>query len=151
MPGPAILVVEARFYEDIADNLVAGATAVLDQAGIPYDRIAVPGVFEVPSVIRYAVRSMEVRAATRRYGGFISLGCVIRGETDHYDHVCREAARALMNLSIQYSLAHGFGILTCDTFEQAVVRADPNGKNYGGRAATACLRMIEIKKSLNLA
>ena len=85
--GSQILIAEARFYDEIADALVTGASQVLDQAGVPYTRIATPGVFEVPALIRFAIRSMEVGAAVQRYSGFIALGCVIRGETDHYAHI----------------------------------------------------------------
>ena len=84
------------------------------------------------------------------YNGFIALGCVIRGETDHYDHICRETSRALMDLTLTYSLAIGFGILTCDNREQAFSRAATDQKNKGADAAQACLRMMEIKNHLHL-
>lgn len=145
-----VLIVEARFYEDITDELVKGATAVLEQNEYVYERISVPGVFEIPAAMRYAIRSMEVRAASKRYAGFVTLGCVIRGETDHYDHVCREASRSLMDLSVHYSVAHGFGVLTVENGDQAWARANVDGKNFGGRAAEACLRMIELKKQFRL-
>ncbi|MDP6788267.1 MAG: 6,7-dimethyl-8-ribityllumazine synthase [Rhodospirillales bacterium] len=148
--GSQILIVEARFYEKIADALVTGASQVLDQAGVAYTRMSVPGTFEVPALIRFAIRSMEVGAAVQRYSGFIALGCVIRGETDHYDHICREATRALMEISTTYSVALGFGILTCDTYEQAWERADVGQKNKGADAARACLKMMEHKRSLRL-
>lgn len=148
--GSQILIAEARFYDDIADALVTGACQVLDQADAPYTRIAVPGVFEVPALIRFAIRSMEVGAAVQRFSGFIALGCVIRGETDHYEHICRESARALMELSTTYSVALGFGILTCETYEQAWERADVDQKNKGADAARSCLRMMEHKKNLRL-
>jgi 6,7-dimethyl-8-ribityllumazine synthase len=147
---PRVLIVEARFYEDIADELAKGAMAVLDEAGVAYDRIAVPGVFEVPAVMRFALRAMEIQTAEGRYSGFISLGCVIRGETDHYDHICREASHALMNLAMTFSVAMGFGVLTCESHEQAWVRAAVDKKNKGADAANACLRMMEIKKLLRL-
>ena len=148
--GSQILIAEARFYDEIADALVTGASQVLDQAGVAYTRIAVPGVFEVPALIRFAIRSMEVGAAVQRYSGFIALGCVIRGETDHYEHICREATRALMEMSTTYSVALGFGILTCDTYEQAWKRADVGQKNKGADAARACLKMMEHKRSLRV-
>ena len=148
--GPRILIVEARFYEDISDQLVEGAVAALEEAGVSYKRIAVPGAFEVPAVIRFAIRSMEVRSAEQRYAGFIALGCVIRGETDHYDHICRETSRALMDLSVNFSVALGFGILTCENYEQAWARAAVDQKNKGADAARACLRMMELKKTLRL-
>lgn len=140
---PQILIVEARFYEDIADELARGACEVLDEAGVGYTRLAVPGVFEVPAAARFAVGS-----ASGRYAGVIALGCVIRGETDHYEHICREASRALMDISLDPGLPLGFGILTCETLEQAAVRAAVDKKNKGADIARACLRMMEIKNSV---
>ena len=84
-----VLIVEARFYSDLADEMAKGAIAALDKAGILHDRVAVPGTFEVPAAIRFALRAMETHSATSNYSGFIALGTVIRGETDHYDHICR--------------------------------------------------------------
>lgn len=143
-----VLVVEARFYEDLADDLVSGARAVLDAAGVPFERIAVPGCFELPAAIRFAIGE---GAGTGRYLGAVALGCVIRGETDHYDHICREVSRALMDLSIARCLPLGFGVLTCATYEQARVRAAVGGKNKGADAARACLQMIGLRRQLALA
>ncbi|MEE9317411.1 MAG: 6,7-dimethyl-8-ribityllumazine synthase [Rhodospirillales bacterium] len=148
---PRVLIVESRFYEDIADQMAAGAAAVLDEAGVNYDRLAVPGVFEVPGAIRFAIRSMEVHSASSNYLGFIALGTVVRGETDHYEHICREASRALMDIAVQQIVALGFGILTCDTQDQALARAAVDQGNKGADAARACLRMMEVKKDLRLA
>lgn len=134
-----ILIVEANYYQEIADHLVTGATAVLEKKGYSFERLSVPGVFEVPSAIAHASRSNE------GYAGYIALGCVIRGETDHYDHVCRETSHACMELSVNGGLAIGFGILTCENMEQAIVRADPAQKNKGREAATACLNVIDLK------
>jgi 6,7-dimethyl-8-ribityllumazine synthase len=134
-----VLIVEARFYEDLADELVKGAMAALDVAGVTYDRIAVPGAFEIPAAIGLAAQG-------GRYAGYIALGCVIRGETTHYDYVCGESARGLQDLAIQRHLAIGYGILTCETGEQAWVRASVAKKNKGKDAATACLAMIELKQ-----
>lgn len=134
---PRVLIVEARFYEDITDLLVAGATEVLDAAGAEYERIEVPGAFEIPAVIRYALYD---------YNGFVALGCVIRGETSHYDYVCGESARGLQWLASEHSAAIGYGILTCENREQAIARADPQQKNKGRDAAEACLRMIALKR-----
>ena len=147
---PRILIVEARFYEDIADELARGALEVIEKAGFDYERIEVPGVFEVPGAVRYAIRAMEAKALTRPYAGFVTPGCVIRGETDHYDHVCRESSRAMMDLAINHSIAHGFGVLTVENRDQAWVRAKVDQKNHGGRAAQACLRMIELKRKFRL-
>lgn len=148
--APTVLIAEARYYEDIADELAKGAVEVLAAAGLGHERIAVPGVFEVPTLIRFALRSMEAGSAPKRYAGFIALGCVLRGETDHYGHIAREAIRALMDLGVTYSVAIGFGILTCDTRAQAWARAAVDQKNKGAEAARACLRLMELKRQLRL-
>jgi 6,7-dimethyl-8-ribityllumazine synthase len=148
--APKILIVEGRFYEDIADALFDGAAAVLDEAGLEYERMPVAGAFEVPQAIRFAIRSMEIGSATNRYAGFLGFGCVIRGETSHYDYVCQESARALMDLVMKYSVALGYGILTVENRDQAWARADMTKKNKGGDVARACLRMMEVKKHLRL-
>ena len=142
------LIVEARFYEDIADELAAGAIAELERAGVAYDRIAVPGAFEVPAAIRFAATAAGRNDRVPYYDGYVALGCVIRGETDHYDHICRETSRALMSMSVADQLAIGFGILTCETYEQARVRAAVSKKNKGRDAAIACLRMIALHREL---
>ena len=139
-----VLIVESRYYPDIADDLARGAGAVLDVAGVPYERLAVSGVFEIAGAIRLVARSRRGRGI----GGYIALGCVIRGETDHYDHICREASRAVMNLSLEDGLAVGFGILTCPTDAHARVRAAPEKKNKGAEAARACLGIMALKTSL---
>lgn len=133
------LIVEARFYEDVADALFEGASAALDAAGEEYDRIEVPGAFEIPGVIHMAHHTMKVS-----YAGFIALGCVIRGETSHYDYICGESARALMDLSLQ-GVPLGNGILTVENKDQAMERARTDRKNKGADAANAALRMAEIK------
>lgn len=146
---PRVLIVEARFYEDIADDLVAGATAVLERAGVAFDRLPVPGAFELPAAIAAALDAAE-EADGIAYDGFLALGCVIRGETDHYDHICRESSRALMDLAVEDGIALGFGVLTCENPEQARVRARVDQKNKGGDAAQACLRMMAIKREFRL-
>jgi 6,7-dimethyl-8-ribityllumazine synthase len=145
-----VLIVEARFYEDIADELAKGAVAVLEDAGVAYRRVSVPGTFEIPAAIRFALRSMEAHALSQDFAGFISLGCVIRGETDHYDHICRETSRALMDLSVEQGIAHGFGVLTCENQEQAWARAAVDQKNKGADAAIACLRMMDLQREFRL-
>ena len=139
--APRILIVEARFYDEIADELVRGATATLDAAGAGYDRISVPGAFEIPAAI-----TMAARAPQEAYDGFVALGCVIRGETSHYDYVCGESARGLQHLAVRDGLAIGYGILTCETGEQAWERAKVDRKNKGADAAEACLAMIALKR-----
>ena len=147
---PNILIVEARFYGDIADALVQGATEVLDQAGVTYDRVEVPGAFEIPAAIKMALRSMDFFAGRQRFDGYIALGCVIRGETSHYDYVCGESARKLQDLACEHALALGYGILTCETAEQAWERAAVGRKNKGGDVARACLRMLDVKRHFHL-
>ncbi|MFA7430026.1 MAG: 6,7-dimethyl-8-ribityllumazine synthase [Rhodospirillaceae bacterium] len=148
--GPRILIVEARFYEDIADHLVKGAVQELTAQGAGYKRVIVPGVLELPAVVRFAIRAMELRATDTRFAGYVVLGCAIKGETDHYEHVCHEAMSGIQKLALEYSLAVGNGILTCQTRQQALDRARVDGKNLGAKAAKACLRMINIKRELGL-
>lgn len=148
--GPRLLIVEARFYDNITDELVRGAVEALNRHGAGYKRIIVPGILEIPAVIRFAVRSMEVRATDQRYAGYIVLGCAIKGETEHYEHVCTQAMTGVQQLALQYSLAVGNGILTCPTEELALTRAKVAEGNHGGRAAEAALRMIAVKQELGL-
>ena len=148
--SPRILIVESRYYDDIADNLLAGTRTVLDEHQCHYDVAEAPGALEIPAVIKYAIRSLAFNINMERYDGFIALGCVIRGETGHYDIVAEQSASGLMQLSLQYSLAVGNGILTVDTKQQAEVRADPSQKNKGGEAATAVLKMLVNKEKFSL-
>lgn len=148
--APHIMIVEARFYEDIADELVRGAEQVLREAGATFERFSVPGAFEIAAAIRYAIHSVEVDEARRRFDGYVALGCVIRGETTHYDYICRESARGLRELASAYTLAVGYGILTVENREQALVRAAVDHGNRGGAAARACLEMIELKRRFGL-
>lgn len=143
---PHLLIVEARFYEDIADQLAAGAIAELDQAGATHDRVVVPGALEIPAAIRFAIKAMELIGGRRRYDGYIALGCVIRGETSHYDIVAGESARGLTDLTLEYAIAIGNGILTVDNRAQAEARAAVDQRNKGGTAASAALRMIDLKR-----
>jgi len=147
---PRFLIVEARFYDDITDELVRGAVEALARQGAGYKRIIVPGVLEIPAVIRFAIRSMELRATDHRFAGYIALGCAIKGETDHYDHVCTQTMNGIQDLTLQYSLAVGNGVLTCPSHELALTRARVDKGNHGGRAADAALRMIAVKKELGL-
>lgn len=133
-----VLIVEARFYEDMADALADGAAAVLDAAGIAYERVAVPGVLEVPVAIKYA-------AETGDYDGYVALGVVIRGETTHYDIVCNESARGLMELGIKDGLAIGNGVQTVENSEQAWARCKMSEKDKGGGAAKAALSLMGLR------
>ena len=148
--APYLLIIDSRFYEDVSDELVRGAIAEMESIGGTYHRVSVPGVFEIPAGIRLAVRSMELVSAAvhKRFDGYIALGCVIRGETDHYEHVSREGLRGVNDLAMQYSIAVGLGILTCNTKEQAMERASVDKRNVGGRAARTAVEMVEFKRSL---
>ena len=137
MNKPVLLVV-APYYRAIADQLIAGASGALAAADIPVELIEVPGAFEIPAAIALA-------AQTGVYAGYVALGCVIRGETTHYDYVCGESARGLQDLAVHARLAIGYGILTCETLEQAHARADVENGNKGGEAAQACLRMMQLR------
>ncbi len=144
--GPHLLIVEARYYADIADVLVRGAIAEIDAVGGTYERAAVPGVFEITAAIRFAIKSMELVGMRRRIDAYVALGCIIRGETSHYDLICREAIRGLGQIATRYTLALGMGILTCENHEQAVERAAVEQRNKGGEATRAALRMVELKR-----
>jgi 6,7-dimethyl-8-ribityllumazine synthase len=138
-----VLIVTSQFYQDIANELIRGATATLQKADVRYELLSVPGAFEIPAAIRFAMNN-------KKYDGFVALGCVIRGETTHYDYVCQESARGLMDLSLKYGAAIGFGILTVENEEQAHVRADVSQGNKGKDAAEAMLRMIELKRQFDV-
>ena len=139
--APRFHIVEARFYGDIADRLAAGAGAALEAAGAAHDRIEVPGALEIPGAIAMAA------AKRRRYDGYVALGCVIRGETYHFEVVCNESARGLMDLALNSRLAIGNGILTVENRGQAEERADPSRGDKGGAAARAALAMAAVGRS----
>tara|TARA_R110000824_G_scaffold399843_1_gene606062 strand:+ start:148404 stop:148865 length:462 start_codon:yes stop_codon:yes gene_type:complete len=143
-----ILIVEARFYDDLADELARGAIAAIEARNATYERVAVPGVLEIPAAVKFALDAMAHGGQVRRFDGFVTLGCVIRGETTHYDIVSNESARALMDLAVSRSLALGNGIQTVENGDQAWARAKVDQKNKGGGAADACLDMIELKRHL---
>jgi len=134
-----VLIVSARFYPDIAETLEKSAQSALKKAGATWDLVDVPGAFEIPAAIGFALNN-------EKYDGFIALGCVIRGETTHYDYVCSESARGLMGLSLQHAAAIGYGILTVENKAQAKKRLDK-----GTTAAQTCLRMIELKRRFDVA
>jgi 6,7-dimethyl-8-ribityllumazine synthase len=133
-----VLLVVAPFYRDIADALLAGARAALDAAGVVHETVEVPGALELPTAIRLAARSGD-------FDGFVALGCVIRGETTHYDTVCNDSSRGLMLLGLE-GLCIGNGILTVENHAQAAVRADPAGQNKGGGAADAALHLVALAR-----
>lgn len=137
-----VLIVDANFYQDLAAELVRGAIAELEKIGVSYERLSVPGALEIPSAISLVSQGKYAKL----FAGYIALGCVIRGETSHYDIVCGESARGLSKLTLDRNLAIGNGILTVDNWEQAWARASVLKKNKGRDAAIACLSLFEIKQ-----
>ena len=144
LPRPAfdrpvkLLIVRAPYYKDIADNLLAGAIAEIEAVGGSHDLVDVPGALEVPTAIGIAERMSN-------FDGYVALGCVIRGETTHYETVCNDSSRALQMLGLQ-GLCIGNGILTVENRPQAGVRADPEDQNKGGGAAAAALHLIALAR-----
>lgn len=146
-----VLIVVARFYEDLADHLTAGAVAVLQAEAVDYELIAVPGSFELPLAMKFAIDGRRADRHRPPLDGCIALGCVIRGETDHYEHICREASRGLLDVALQLGLPLGFGVLTCETYAQALERADPARGNKGADAARACVSLMAVQDAFGSA
>ncbi len=144
MENAHIMIVQATFYEDIGRALELGAIAAIEAAGARFESFKVPGAFEIPAAI-----SMAEAAEGQKFDGYVALGCVIRGETSHYDYVAGETARALQDLAVGGGLAIGNGILTVENMGQAEERAAVDRRNKGGGAADACLAMIALKNHLN--
>jgi 6,7-dimethyl-8-ribityllumazine synthase len=138
---PHILIVEARYYEEIGEMLLAGAEQVLDEAGVTYDRVSVPGALEIPAAIRIAIEAGQ-------HDAYVALGCVIEGETWHDRIVGGESARGLMDLALYDGALIGNGILTVHNKAQALKRADPKGRCKGGDAARAALALLDVRAKL---
>jgi len=146
-------IVCGRFNDLITTRLLDGAINNLRRHGVKKSDITVawvPGAFEIPAAIRMAVDAIDLPTGGRRFDGFVALGCVIRGETSHYDYVCTESARKLQDLACEFTLALGYGILTCETRGQAGARARVDRKDKGGEATRACLAMVELKSHFHL-
>jgi 6,7-dimethyl-8-ribityllumazine synthase len=141
-----ILIVEARFYDDIADALLAGARRVLQEADAEFDCVTVPGSLEIPAAIAIGIDA--ARRRRRPYDGAVALGCVIRGDTIHFDIVSHQSARGLMDLAVARQLPIGNGIITVDNEAQAWVRARPEEQDKGGDAARAALAMVGLKRQV---
>ena len=143
-----VLIIEGRYYDEIADELIGGAVAALAERGVLHDRITVPGALEIPQVLTQAVGSGLIprQAANGKWDGVVALGCVIRGETSHYDIVCNNANHWLMLVATENAIPVGNGILTVDTEAQALARARGGISGKGGDAARACLRLIELQR-----
>lgn len=143
-----LLIIEGRYYEAISDELIAGAVAEIEAAGAVFDKVTVPGALEIPQVLAQAVSAglIPASAPSARYSGVVAIGCVIRGETSHYDIVCNNTNHWLMELAIRHNIPVGNAILTVDTEAQALARAQGGRDGKGGDAARACLRLIEISR-----
>jgi len=146
LPGARLLIVEARYYDEIGAMLLSGARAAFAAAGADCDVISAPGALEIPAAVAIALDAAEAQG--RPYDGVVTLGCVIRGETYHFEIVAGESARALMDMSVARKLALGNGILTVETVPQAEERADPERGDKGGDAARAALLIAALKRSL---
>ena len=141
--GNRFLIIESRYYTEFADALFDGARAALEAAGADFERYDVPGVLEIPAAL-----AMILARDPDHYAGYVLLGCVIRGETSHYDIVAGESARAVMDLAVAHRLALGNGILTVENAGQARVRADRTKKDKGGDAARAALAMAQLRRRI---
>lgn len=139
---PHLLVVEARFYPEISDLLLKGALKEMERVGASYELVTVPGALEIPVVIQMANGRKD---GGQRFDGYVALGCVIRGETSHYDIVCTESAAGIARLALKHSMAIGNGILTCDTEEQAIARASESSYD-GGKGAAAVQATLSVLK-----
>ncbi len=139
LPGARVLVVEARYHARINDLLLQGARRVLDAAGVASELARVPGALEIPPAIRLA-------ADSGRFDAYVAIGCVIRGETLHFELVAGESCRGLMDLGTRMALPIGNGILTVNTTQQAVIRAAPTGEDKGGQAALAALTLLALAR-----
>jgi 6,7-dimethyl-8-ribityllumazine synthase len=144
-PPPHVLVVRAPYYQTVVDGLTAGAARILREAGATFEVLDVAGAFELPQAIRIALRG------NRRFDGYVALGCIIRGETDHYDFICRATMDGIMAVALQFGIALGTGLLTCDLLGQAEERSSQDGHNKGAEAAAAALLQISAARKLGAA
>jgi 6,7-dimethyl-8-ribityllumazine synthase len=144
LPGepPSILLIRAPYYRDVVDGMTAAAQSILQAVSAKVTTIDVAGAFELPQALRIALRGK------RRFDGFIALGCVVRGETDHYEFICNTAMDGLMQVALQYGICLGTALLTVDTVAQAIARSRETGDNKGAEAAVACLKQIAIARNL---
>ena len=129
-----VLIVSSNYYKEVSKNLELGSTKTLAENNFDYNIINAPGCFEIPFLIKKNIKL---------YDAFLALGCIIRGETYHFELIANETSRKIMDLSIDYNVPIGFGILTCNNLEQALIRSDINIKNKGREAALACIELLQ--------
>ena len=144
-PPPHLLVVRAPYYRTVVDGLTEGASRIIRDAGGTLEVLDVAGAYELPQVIRIAMRG------TRRYDGYVVLGCIVRGETDHYEFICRATMDGILSVALQFGICLGTGLLTCDTIQQAEARSGQDGHNKGAEAAAAALIQINAARHLGAA
>jgi 6,7-dimethyl-8-ribityllumazine synthase len=142
---PHLLIVRAPYYRNVVDGLTTGANRILHESGATAEVMDVAGAFELPQAVRIALRS------SRKFDGFIALGCIVKGETDHYDFICKATMDGIMNVALQFGIALGTGLLTCDTIDQALARSNQDGHNKGAEAAAAALMQINLSRNLGAA
>ncbi len=140
--SPHVMVVRAPYYRAVIDGLTVGAVRILTEAGATHEVMDVAGAYELPQAVRLAVRG------TKKFDAYIALGCIVRGETDHYDFICAASMNGLMEVSLQFGLCLGVGLLTCDNIEQAEARSGQDGHNKGAEAAAAALVQINVARRL---
>lgn len=149
-PPPRVLIVRAPYYREVVDGLAAGAARILAEASAEVSVVDVAGAYELPQAVGLAARGVTTKPGTPQGGaafdGYVVLGCVVRGETDHYDFICQSTMNGLMQVSLQFGLALGAGLLTVDTLEQALARAGSDGHNKGAEAAVASLLQIGVAR-----
>ncbi len=141
-PPAHLLLIRAPYYRVVVDGLTDGATRILREAGATFAKLDVAGAFELPQAVRIAMRGSQ------RFDGFVALGCIVRGETDHYEFICRATMEGLMQVALQFGIALGTGLLTCDTLVQAEARSGKDGHNKGAEAAAAALLQIGVARQL---
>jgi 6,7-dimethyl-8-ribityllumazine synthase len=142
---PHLLIIRAPYYKDVIDGLTTGARRILNEAGATCEILDIAGAYELPQAIRLAV------GGRRKFDGFVALGCIVRGETDHYEFICRATMEGVMNVSLRHALCVGTGLLTCDTLAQAEARSGQDGHNKGAEAAAAALLQINAARRLGAA
>jgi len=144
-PPPHLLILRAPYYRGVVDGLTTGAERILREAGATSEVLDVAGAYELPQAIRLALRGNQ------RFDGFVALGCIVRGETDHYDFICRATMDGILAVSLQFGICLGTGLLTCDTIAQAEARSGQDGHNKGAEAAAAALLQVNAARRLGAA
>lgn len=144
-PSPHLLIIRAPYYKAVIDGMTQGAVRILGEAGATHEILDIAGAYELPQTVRLAVRG------TQKFDGYVALGCIVRGETDHYDFICDATMHGMMNVVLQFGLCAGTGLLTCDTLAQAEARSGMDGHNKGAEAAAAALLQINAARRLGVA